>query len=577
MKKAQNKFNTLRRFFSYYKPHKKLFIADTVCALFVALCNLFYPTIAKSIINDYVPNQNMRLLIVWGVTLLVLYVIKALFTYFIQSWGHILGVRIQGDMRKDMFRHLQTLPYSYFDAHKTGAIMSGIVNDLYEVGELAHHGPEDFLLSTITIVGAFIMLISVNVYLTLIVFCVLPLIAIFASYSKKKMREAFADMREQTAKVNADVSTAISGVRVTKAYVAEQYAQERFDEVNERFKVARGSAYKAMGIFYAGMGFISDFLYVLVLIIGGIFYYYSLIDTGEFAAYILYIVMLINPIKSLVSIYEQIQSGMTGFSRFCKVLAEPCEKDTEGACDKDEVIGDIKFENVDFSYNQETSVLHNLSFEVPHGKTTALVGGSGGGKTTVCHLLMRFYEPDSGRITVDGVNIRELTYKSLRTHFGIVAQDVFIFDGTIRENIAFGKLDASEEEIVNAAKEAGIHEYIMSLEGAYDAFVGERGVKLSGGQRQRISIARAFLKNPEILILDEATSSLDNITERQIQSALERLSSGRTVFVVAHRLSTIENADKIIVMEHGQVVEQGTHETLLEANGRYKEMLTVKK
>ncbi len=567
----------LRRFFSYYRPHKKLFVADTICSLFVAVCNLFYPNIAKSIINDYVPNQNMRLLVVFGVVLLAIYVIKALLTYYIQSWGHILGVRIQGDMRKDLFRHLQTLPYSYFDSHKTGAIMSGIVNDLYEVGELAHHGPEDFLLSSITIVGAFIMLMNVNVYLTLIVFGFLPIIVFFASYSKKKMREAFADMREQTAKVNAGVSTAISGVRVTKAYVAEQYAQEKFDKVNERFKVARGSAYKAMGIFYAGMGFISDFLYLLVLIVGGVFYFYSLINVGEFAAYILYIVMLINPIKSLVSIFEQIQSGMTGFSRFCDVLAEPCEKDTKNASDKENFIGDIEFEKVNFSYSQGATVLNDLSFDIPHGKTTALVGGSGGGKTTVCHLLMRFYEPDSGKIVVDGVNIRDITYKSLRSHFGIVAQDVFIFDGTVRENIAFGKLDATEEEIVKAAKEAGIHDYIMTLDGGYDAFVGERGVKLSGGQRQRISIARAFLKNPEVLILDEATSALDNITESQIQSALERLSSGRTVLVVAHRLSTIEKADKIIVMEHGQVVEQGTHESLLKTNGRYKEMLMAKK
>lgn len=562
----------LKRFIGYYKPHWKLFALDTFCSLLIAAFNLFYPFITKNIINDYVPNKNMQLIITWSVVLVVIYMIRAILTYVVQYWGHILGIRMQGDMRRDMFRHLQTLPCSYFDTEKTGSLISRIVDDLFDVGELAHHGPEDLLVSLITIVGAFVMLMFVNVPLTLIVFASLPIIAFIATKLRKRMANAFKDMRKKTAAVNADVATTISGVRVTKAYGVEEYAEKRFDHVNERYKASRGSAYKVMGIFYSTLSFSTDFLYFLVLIAGGIFLYKEQINTGEFAAFILYIAMLITPIKTLISIFEQIQGGMTGFERFVEVMEEKSEVDSVDAINIGKAEGEIVFEDVSFGYS-ETEVLSNLNFKLEKGKTTALVGGSGGGKTTVCHLIMRFYEIDSGKILLDNVDIRDITRKSLRANMAIVAQDVFIFDGTVKENIAFGKIDASDEEIIKAAKNAGIHDYVMMLEHGYDTWVGERGVTLSGGQRQRISIARAFLKNPQILILDEATSALDNITEAQIQAAIYNLSEGRTTLVVAHRLSTIKNADKIIVLEDGQIVEEGKHDALVsKPAGAYKKM-----
>lgn len=568
----------LKRFFKFYKPHKKLFVIDTICAFLVSACNMFYPMITKNIINDYVPNKKMQLLIVWCIALLLIYFIKAVLTYIVQYWGHVLGVRIQGDMRRAMFKHIQKLPYTYFDTHKTGAIMSRLVNDLFEISELAHHGPEDVLTSVISIVGAFIMLATINIYLTLIVFIFIPLLLIFAIKNRKKMNDAFTTMREEVSKVNADVETTVSGVRVTKAYNSQHYVQQRFDKVNKDFISARSKAYKAMGIFGSGMGFISDFLYVAVLLAGGVFMYFHYIDAGEFAAYILFIAMLLTPIKTIIVIYEEIQSGATGFKRFCEIMDEKTEEDAPDAVDIGEVCGDIEFKNVQFTYEnkKDEEILDDVSFLIPHGKTTALVGGSGGGKTTVCHLIMHFYELNGGEITLDGRDIRAITRASLRDKIGIVAQDVFIFDGTVKENIAFGKENATDEEIYEAAKRANIHDYIMTLPNGYETWVGERGVQLSGGQRQRVSIARAFLKNPPILILDEATSALDNITEIQIQKALNELSAGRTVIAVAHRLSTIRNANQIIVLERGKVVEKGTHDELVRRGGRYAEMLGEK-
>lgn len=567
----------LKRFFAFYKPHKKLFIIDTICAFLVSACNLVYPMIAKNIINIYVPDKKLQLLVVWCVVLLAVYLVKALLTYVIQYWGHLLGVRIQGDMRRAMFAHLQKLPFTYFDNNKTGAIMSRMINDLFNISELAHHGPEDMFMSVISIVGAFVMLATINIYLTLIVFIFIPVLLLFAVRNRKRMNSSFMQMRREEASVNADIETTVSGVRVTKAYGSEDYVQGRFDRANNNYQKARGSAYKAMGIFGAGMGFISDFLYLAVLLAGGLFFYYGIIDTGEFAAYILFISMLLTPIRTIVTLYEEIQSGSTGFRRFCEIMDEPEERDAEDAVTLGEVKGDIEFKNVEFSYaGKEEDVLEGVSFSIPHGKTTALVGGSGGGKSTICHLILHFYELSGGEITLDGIDIAKIKRSSLREKIGIVAQDVFIFDGSVKENIAFGKADASEEEIVEAAKRANIHDYIVSLPEGYDTWVGERGVQLSGGQRQRISIARAFLKNPPILILDEATSALDNITETQIQFALNELSEGRTVVAVAHRLSTIRSADQIVVIERGKIVEKGTHEELVQAGGRYAEMLGEK-
>lgn len=542
------------RFIEYYKPHKKLFSFDICCAFIVALCSLIYPLIAKNIINDYVPNKQLNLLITWCCVLFAIYIFKALLTYLIQYKGHILGVRIQSDMRRDMFTHLQRLPYSYFDANKTGSIMSRIVNDLYDISELAHHGPENIFLSSVTIIGSLIMLATINIWMSLIVLLIMPFIIIFASITKSKMKDSFKQMREEVSKVNAEVEVTISGIRVTKAYNCEEYTNKRFANVNRSFVKARSSAYKSMGTFFSGMGFISDMLYLIVLASGGIMYYYAMIDIGELTACILYIAMLLAPIKSLVAIYEQIQSGSTGFRRFCEIIDEKPELDDENAIVLEKIVGNITFENVSFSYDSDESlILNDISFSLTKGKTTALIGLSGSGKTTICHLLMRFYDIDTGAIMLDGQDIRKFTMKSLRDNIGIVAQDVFIFDGTIRENIFFGKLDASEEEIIDAAKKSCIHEYISKLPNGYDTWVGERGIKLSGGQRQRISIARAFLKNPPVLILDEATSALDTFTEHEIQQSLNILSADRTVLVVAHRQSTIESADVVIELKDGKI------------------------
>lgn len=564
----------IKKFCKYYKPHMKLFLIDMFCAFLVSLCNMFYPVITKSIINDYVPNKKMKLLVVWCIALLIIYLIKAGLNYFIQYWGHVVGVRIQGDMRKDLFSHLEKLPFSYFDENKTGNIMSRIINDLQDVSELAHHGPEDIFLSLLTLIGACIlMVLTVNPWLALIVFSVIPFIILYAVITRKGMQRAWKKMREETGSINSQVESSISGIRVSKAYNASEKEIEKFSNINEDFKVARAGAYKQMGIFGSGMSFFTDFLYLLVLFSGGIFFYKGIIDIGDFTAYILYITMIISPIRTLVSIFEQIQNGMTGFARFQEIMNLPVEEEKEEAIDFGEFKEKIAFDDVVFSYDKEDleskEILNHVSFELEKGKTLALVGPTGAGKTTICHLLPRFYEIDSGKITLDGIDIRDMRRFSLRKNIGIVAQDVFLFSGTIYDNIIYGNFDATMDEVIEASKKANIHDFIMSLDEGYNAYVGERGVKLSGGQKQRISIARAFLKNPSILILDEATSALDNATEMQIQKSLEDLSVGRTKIVVAHRLSTVKNADKIIVINTDGIEEEGTHEELIKKGGTY--------
>ncbi len=580
MKKTAQKTNRhlLRRFAAYYKPHRVLFYTDLACAFIVALCDLFYPMIAKSIINDYVPNQNLRMLLIWSAVLLGIYILKAGLNYFIQYWGHIVGVRIQGDMRRDMFRHMQKLPFSYFDETKTGTIMSRMINDLMDISELAHHGPEDLFLSVIMLAGSFIMLARINLWLTCIIFAVIPFIVLFAVLLRKELQETFRKTREEVAEVNANVETAIAGIRVSKAYTTAEYENRKFDQANERFKEARGLAYRAMGKFFSGMGLFQDLLYLIVLVAGGLFFFYGWIDTGEFAAYLLYISMFLKPIQRLVNIFEQIQNGMTGFTRFCEVMDEAEESEPENPVPIQTLQGNIRFDHVGFRYKNsdeadaESRVIHDMTLQIDKGRTVALVGPSGAGKTTLCHLIPRFYELNEGAITIDGIDIRRMSRYDLRRNIGMVAQDVFLFNGTIRQNIAYGKLDATDEEIIEAAKKANIHEYIMTMEQGYDTQVGERGVKLSGGQKQRISIARVFLKNPAILILDEATSALDNATEMLIQESLEELSRGRTCIVVAHRLSTIKNADEIVVLTRDGVVERGTHEELLANHALYESL-----
>ena len=560
----------IKRFISYYKPHKKLFIIDMICALIVALCDLIYPVIARNIINVYVPNQQLRLLIIWIVVLLAIYVAKAFLNYVIQYWGHIVGVRIQGDMRAEMFDKLERLPFSYFDNNKTGSIMSRMINDLMDISELAHHGPEDAFLSVIMLIGSFIMLASINIWLCLIVFSLLPFIILFAVKTRGKMRGAFKKSREEIAEVNAEAESAISGMRVSRAYNARSWENSKFARSNKRFINARSEAYKRMGIFFSGLGLFSDVLYLVVLAAGGLFFYFKLIDIGDFTAFLLYITMFLKPINRLVSLFEQLQNGMTGFERFCAVMDEPIEDDAPDAIDAGILKGDIEFKSVSFAYpSNNKQVLDSLDISIPSGRTVALVGESGGGKTTMCHLIPRFYEIGAGSITVDGKDIRSYTRDSLRRNIGMVAQDVFLFNGSVAENIGYGKAGATQQEIEAAAKAASIHDYIMSLPEGYATNVGERGVKLSGGQKQRISIARVFLKDPPILILDEATSALDNATEREISRSLSELCKGRTCLIVAHRLSTVRNADEIIVVGPDGVKERGTHSELMALGGVY--------
>nr|WP_312578193.1 ABC transporter ATP-binding protein [Sedimentibacter sp.] len=562
----------IKSFISYYKPVKKIFFIDMVCALTVSICDLFYPMITRNIINDYVPNQNLKLLITWLSILGLIYVVKLGLNFYISYYGHIMGVTMQANMRSDVFEHLQDLPFVFFDENKTGTLMSRIINDLMEVSELAHHGPEDIFVSLVMIVGSFIMLSTINLPLSLIVFSVVPFLVIFAMKQRIKMSDAFMETRVTIGEVNASLENSISGIRVSKAFSNKENEIEKFQKNNNAFQIARKKAYKVMAMFFSGTSFIMDFLNIVVLSAGGIFFFKGIIDFGDFAAFLLYISMFLNPIKKLTNFIEQYQSGITGFQRFTELMNAQLESDDPNAKDVTTVQGDIRFNNVTFSYNDHKEVLKNINFGIDKGKTIAFVGPSGGGKTTLCHLIPRFYEVEDGEIYIDNMNIKNFTRKSLRKNIGIVQQDVFLFTGTIYDNILCGKIDASKEEVILAAKKANIHDFIMSMPNGYDTYVGERGIMLSGGQKQRISIARVFLKNPPILILDEATSALDNATELLIQQSLEELCKGRTTVVVAHRLSTIKNADEIIVITSSGIHERGSHNQLIEADGIYAEL-----
>ena len=566
----------LKRFISYYKPHIPMFLVDMFSAVMVAACNLFYPTIAKNIINEYVYDETPRRLLLWAAVLLGIYIAKASFNYIIGYYGHVVGVNMQADMRRDLFNKYEKLPFSYFDDHKTGDLLSRLTNDLFDVSELAHHGPENLFLAVLMFIGSFIMLASINIALTLIMFSVVPFIILFSVVSRRRMMAAMKSSRKQMSDINSTLENSIGGVRETKAYVAEMHEIRRFNESNSRFAKYRKQAMKSLGSFDSVMQFLSDLLYLIIIGVGGLFLYYRKIDGGEFAAFILYVGMFLTPINRFVALFQQLQEGMSGFGRFHEIMNEKEEED-EGKIELSDIKGDIVFDNVSFGYRGSDAeegklVISDLSLKVDAGRTVALVGASGGGKTTLCNLIPRFYNVNSGRITLDGIDIRDITLHSLRKNIGIVSQNIFLFDGTVRENIAYGNFDAGEDDIIRAAKKANIHDFIMSLEKGYDTEVGERGVKLSGGQRQRVAIARVFLKNPTLLILDEATSALDNATEMQIQESLEELSRGRTVIVVAHRLSTIKNADEIVVIGEEGIIEKGPHEELMALSGEYHKL-----
>ncbi len=562
----------LKRFIRYYKPYKKLFILDLLAAFLVSACDLFYPMITRNIINDVIPNKQINLLFVFAIVLTLIFLIKAGLNYFMQYWGHVVGVRMQADMRRDLFDKLQDMPNKYFDNNKTGVIMSRIINDLLDISELAHHGPEDLFISLVMLVGSFIILCTINVPLTIITFAIIPFLLFYTIHKRNKMKKAFKETRVKTGEVNATIENSISGVRVTKSFGNKAYEMEKFDKSNGIFKKAREHAYKAMAEYFSGMFFLVDMLELIVLIAAGYFTYLGKINVGDFAAYLLYIKMFLQPIRKLINFNEMFQNGMSGFERYEEIMNEENEKEIPNAKDLKDVKGKITIKDVTFRYDNKESILENFNLDIEAGKMVALVGPSGGGKTTICNLIPRFYDYESGQIFIDDVDISTVTLKSLRENIGIVQQDVFLFTGTIKENIMYGNPNTTDEEVIEAAKNACLHDFIMGLEDGYDTFIGERGVKLSGGQKQRISIARVFLKNPAILILDEATSALDNVTEYEIQKALEELSKDRTTLVVAHRLSTVKNSDEIVVLTDKGIEERGTHEELIKLGGVYSNL-----
>ena len=555
----------IKRFISYYKPHKRIFIMDMIAALLLSLCSMVYPLITKEMLDD----PQIKPLIIWSVILLVIYLIRCGLNYFVAYYGHVMGVKMQAQMRRDVFTHLEKLPITYFDNNKTGNIMSRIINDLMDVSELAHHGPEDLFISVIMLVGSFIVMGSIYMPLTLIIYALLPFMCFFVYKTQRSIRDAFAESRKEVGKINSTLENSIAGIRISKAYTNSKFEFERFERDNKGFVRARRRAYKAMGVFHSGMTLCMDILRIAMYLAGGIFVATGKIDIIVFTTFSLYITLFMSPIEKLVGFIEQYQNGMTGFKRFIEIIDEKPEEDAPNAVSLDKVRGEIVFDNVSFGYNDSKNVLSNLSFKLEEGKTLALVGPSGGGKTTICHLIPRFYELESGRILIDGKDINEVTRESLRRNIGIVSQDVFLFDSTIYDNIAYGAPDATKEDVERAARLANLHEFVEALPDGYDTLVGERGVKLSGGQKQRVSIARVFLKNPPILILDEATSALDNATELMIQQSLEKLCAGRTTIVVAHRLTTIKNADEILVISDEGIAERGTHDELLDKDGVY--------
>ncbi|KIL06770.1 thiamine ABC transporter permease [Clostridium botulinum] len=564
----------LKKFISFYKPYKKLFFMDLIAAFIAALCDLVYPMMTRTLVNDSIPNKNIRLIVVFAVTLLIIFLIKALCGYFMQYWGHVVGVRMQGDMRRDVFNHLQKLPNKYFDNNKTGDIMSRIINDLMEISELAHHGPEDIFISLVMLTGSFIILCTINIPLTLLIFAFIPFIVLFTMYQRKKMNKAFLNTKVKTGAINASLENSISGISISKAFVSHETEQEKFEKGNKKFIIAREKAYKVMAEYFSGAGFGIDILNYVGLIGGGLFTFKGVIDIGDFMAYMLYIRLFTDPIKKLINFMEQFQNGITGFQRYMEIMNEDQEKNKKNAVELCDVKGNIEFKNVGFSYEGE-KVLDDFSIDIESGKMLALVGHSGGGKTTICNLIPRFYDVMDGDILIDGKSIYDVTLDSLRENIGIVQQEVFLFTGTIRDNILYGKTNASEEEIIKASKMANIHDFIENLPEGYNTYIGERGVKLSGGQKQRISIARVFLKNPSILILDEATSALDNTTEHIIQESLKKLCEGRTTIVVAHRLSTIQNADEIVVVGNKGIIEKGSHDELMKLNGEYSKLQKI--
>ena len=565
----------LKKFISYYKPHKTMFFFDMLASFVVAMVGIVYPILTRQMLNEYIPQRQSDMIIFFGCLLLALYLIRMFLNYFIQYQGHMIGVKMQATMRSDMFDHLQKLPIKFYDDHETGKIMSRMTNDLFEVSELAHHGPENLIISSVSILTAFVYLMTINVWLTLIIFFCVPFLIIISFALRKRMHKAFTESRKAIAQINASVESSVSGIRVSKAFNNANKEKEKFEEGNESFVTARKMSYKAMGLFHSTTTFVTEVFNVVVLIAGGIFLYAGKIQLGDYTAFIVSVNIFLAPVRALIQFMEQWQNGVSGFKRFIEVLEAEPEKDKPGAIDLTEVKGEITFNNVNYGYEKDKDVLHDLSLKVNVGEVFALVGPSGGGKTTVCHLIPRFYPVERGNILIDGIDINDVTAYSLRKNIGIVQQDVYLFNASIKDNILYGRPNATEQEVIEAAKRANVHEFVMGLEKGYDTIIGERGIKLSGGQKQRLSIARVFLKNPPILILDEATSALDNTTEMMVQHSLNELCKGRTTIVVAHRLSTVKNANCIAVISDGKVIEKGSHEQLISLDGEYARLYNM--
>ena len=567
----------VKRFLSYYKPHKKMLALDMLASLLISVIGMVYPIVTNKMLNEYIPEKMYTTIVIAGVTVLALYIVRMLLRYFVQYYGHMIGVRMQSQMRNDLFCHLQKLPFKFYDNNETGQIMTRLTSDLFEVCELAHHGPENLLISSVMIILSFIYLFMIEPILTLIIFACVPILVAVSLYFRKAMNDAFDDRRKSNALINASVESSVTGIRVTKAFTNSSREAEKFRKGDKSFVNASGKAYSAMARFHSSTSFITDIFNVFILIAGGLFLYAGRISFGDYSTFIVSVNLFIAPVNTLISFMEQFQDGASGFRRFIEIMDEEPETDAPDAKELTDVKGTVEFKNVTYAYGDGKDVLKNVNLTLNKGTKLALVGPSGGGKTTLCHLLPNFYKLKDGfgEILIDGTDIKKLTLESLRKNIGIVQQEVFLFVGTIRDNILYGRPDATEEEMFEAARRANIHDYIMTLEHGYDTEIGERGVKLSGGQKQRLSIARVFLKDPSILILDEATSALDNTTEVLIQQSLDELCKGRTTLVVAHRLSTIRNADEIAVVVDGSITERGTHEQLMAADGTYKSLYAL--
>ncbi|WP_274954859.1 ABC transporter ATP-binding protein [Anaerostipes butyraticus] len=565
--------NTFKKFVRYYGPYKKVFFFDLFCAAFISIVDLAFPQILRTMTNTLFQRDASVILrtLPWiAAILLICYILQALCKYYVSCQGHIMGARMERDMRKELFEHYENLSFSYYDKNNTGQMMSRLVSDLFDISEFAHHGPENLFISVVKIVGSFIFLFLIQWKLALILAAVVIFMVIFSAYQNQRMQATFLDNRRKIGDINATLQDSLEGIRIVQSFANEDIERRKFHKGNENFLLSKKDNYRAMGTFQGGNTFFQGLMYLITLTAGGVFIAFGEMSPADLAMYALYIGIFISPIQVLVELTEMIQKGLSGFRRFLDIIeTEPEIVDEENAVPIQNPQGDISYNDVSFSYEDNEIVLNHINFKIESGKSVALVGPSGGGKTTICSLLPRFYDITGGTITIGGQNIREMTLESLRNSIGIVQQDVYLFGGTVKENIAYGKPDASMNEIIQAAKKANIHDFIMGLPDGYDTFVGERGTRLSGGQKQRISIARVFLKNPPILILDEATSALDNESERHIQKSLEALSKNRTTITIAHRLSTIKNADEILVVYDHTIRERGSHRDLMEKDGIY--------